>query len=169
MNRRPLGRLRFTSSPVARQSRIATWPCRLCCKRYSVACRLWLLESRRGYLNCTHMNISFSSLVYFYMPLYNLFSTVWPFQTKGLRSKRRNSPYIFRVVASLPTKACSFSKMSGRILIDRALLIFQNTHFLHISRFKLLRSIGIAYTFSRVIWVHIYTSILFHLFLSHMA
>jgi hypothetical protein len=29
-------------------------------------------------------------------------------QTKGLRSKRRNSPYIFQVVASLPTKACSF-------------------------------------------------------------
>jgi hypothetical protein len=29
-------------------------------------------------------------------------------QTKGLRSKRRNSPYILHVVASLPTKACSF-------------------------------------------------------------
>jgi hypothetical protein len=29
-------------------------------------------------------------------------------QTKGLRSKRRNSPHIFQVVASLPTKACSF-------------------------------------------------------------
>ena len=28
-------------------------------------------------------------------------------KTKGLRSKRRNSPYIFQVVASLPTKACS--------------------------------------------------------------
>ena len=28
--------------------------------------------------------------------------------TKGLRSKRRNSPYIFQVVASLPTKACSY-------------------------------------------------------------
>ena len=27
--------------------------------------------------------------------------------TKGLRSKRQNSPYIFQVVASLPTKACS--------------------------------------------------------------
>jgi hypothetical protein len=26
--------------------------------------------------------------------------------TKGYRSKRRNSPYIFQVVASLPTKAC---------------------------------------------------------------
>ena len=26
--------------------------------------------------------------------------------TKGLRSKRRNSPYIFQIVASLPTKAC---------------------------------------------------------------
>ena len=29
-------------------------------------------------------------------------------QTKGLRSKRRNSPYIFQVVASLPTKACEY-------------------------------------------------------------
>jgi hypothetical protein len=28
-------------------------------------------------------------------------------QTKGLRSTRRNSTYIFQVVASLPTKACS--------------------------------------------------------------
>ena len=30
---------------------------------------------------------------------------VWSNQTKGLRSKRRNSPYILQVVASLPTKA----------------------------------------------------------------
>ena len=29
-------------------------------------------------------------------------------QTKGLRSKRRNSPYILHVVAFLPTKASSF-------------------------------------------------------------
>ena len=29
-------------------------------------------------------------------------------QTKGLRSKRRNSPSTFQVVAFLPTKACSF-------------------------------------------------------------
>ena len=29
-------------------------------------------------------------------------------QTKVLRPKRRNSPYIFQVVASLPTKACSY-------------------------------------------------------------
>jgi hypothetical protein len=27
---------------------------------------------------------------------------------KGLRSKRRNSPYIFQVAACLPTKACSY-------------------------------------------------------------
>jgi hypothetical protein len=30
------------------------------------------------------------------------------YKEKGLRSKRRNSPYIFQVVASLPTKACSY-------------------------------------------------------------
>jgi hypothetical protein len=29
-------------------------------------------------------------------------------KTKGLRLKRRNSPYIFLVVASLPTKACYY-------------------------------------------------------------
>ena len=28
---------------------------------------------------------------------------------EGLRSKRRNSPYIFQVFASLPTKACSYT------------------------------------------------------------
>jgi hypothetical protein len=32
----------------------------------------------------------------------------WQLQMKGLRSKHRNSPYIFQVVASLPTKACSY-------------------------------------------------------------
>ena len=30
------------------------------------------------------------------------------YKEKGLRSKRRNSPYIFQVVESLPTKACSY-------------------------------------------------------------
>jgi hypothetical protein len=43
-------------------------------------------------------------------------------QTKGLRSKRRNSPYIFQVVAFLPTKACSFCDTN-------LLMVFLNGNF----------------------------------------
>ena len=31
---------------------------------------------------------------------------------RAFSSKRRNSPYIFQVVTSLPTKACSFIEMN---------------------------------------------------------
>jgi hypothetical protein len=43
-----------------------------------------------------------------YKENFDVSSEVTPDQMKGLRSKRRNSPYIFQVVAYLRTKACSY-------------------------------------------------------------
>ena len=59
--------------------------------------------------NITKSNLNYQIWSHWEDNMSKLVITFLVTQTKGLRSKRRNFPYIFsRIVASLPTKACSF-------------------------------------------------------------